>query len=277
VPRSTVRDFRGASESTSNGPPPTTSLTCERRIASATSQIDVETIGGGIRPLLRAHPATQYHEADYGPVYSLDMKPFDLPVVGAPTERADAARNRQRILVAAETLFARDGVACTSMDAIAAEAKVGKGTLFRRFGDRASLALAVLEPSERAFQDAFIRGPAPLGPGAPARDRLIAFGRGLLEQIAAHGDLLLAAQTARTKSSRFESGPYRAYRAHISMLIRDAAPDLDADYTADALLALLGAEVVLHQLDQPGMNVDRLASGWETIVHRLVNHRTRES
>ena len=188
------------------------------------------------------------------------MKPIDLPVPGAPTERADAARNRQRILDAAKTLFARDGVACTSMDAIAAEARVGKGTLFRRFGDRASLALALLDSTERAFQDAFIRGPAPLGPGAPPCERLIAFGRTLLQRLSAHGELLLAAQTAGTPGSRFDAGPYGAYRAHVTMLIRDAAPDLDADYVAEALLATLGAEVVLHQLRQPGMTLDRLAA-----------------
>jgi AcrR family transcriptional regulator len=199
------------------------------------------------------------------------MNPIELPVVGAPSERADAALNRQRILIAAERLFARDGVAGTSMDAIAAEAQVGKGTLFRRFGDRASLALALLDSSERAFQDAFIVGPAPLGPGAPADDRLIAFGRSLLQHLTAHGDLLLAAQTAGTPGSRFDVGPYGAYRAHVTMLIRHAAPDLDAAYTAEALLAPLGAEVVLHQLQQPGMTVDRLASGWEAIVRRLVS------
>jgi AcrR family transcriptional regulator len=199
------------------------------------------------------------------------MKPIDLPVLGAPTERADAARNRQRILEAADRLFARDGVACTSMDAIAAEARVGKGTLFRRFGDRASLALALLESSERAFQDAFIRGPAPLGPGEGPCERLIAFGRSLLQHLCAHGDLLLAAQTAGTPGSRFDVGPYGAYRAHVTILIRDAAPDLDADYAAEALLATLGAEVVLHQLRQPGMTRDRLAAGWETIVRRLVS------
>lgn len=202
---------------------------------------------------------------------SPDMKPVDLPVVGAPTERADAARNRQRILVAEDRLVGRNGVASTSMDAIAAEARVGTGTLFRRFGDCASLALAVLP--ERTFQDAFIRGPAPLDPGAPARDRLIAFGRSLLQHLSAHGDLLLAAQTARTKRSRLESGPYRA---HASMLIREAASDLDASHTADALLAPLGAEVVFHQLDQPGITVDRLTSGWETIVHRLMLYPTRD-
>ncbi len=199
------------------------------------------------------------------------MKPIDLPVLGAPTERADAARNRQRILDAAKRLFARDGVACTSMDAIAAEARVGKGTLFRRFGDRASLALALVESSERVFQDAFIRGPAPLGPGAPPCERLIAFGRTVLQRLSAHGDLLLAAQTAGTPGSRFDVGPYGAYRAHVTILIRDAAPDLDADYAAEALLATLGAEVVLHQLRQPGMTLDRLAAGWETIICRLMS------
>src|ERR1700709_213301 len=135
------------------------------------------------------------------------VKPFELPVIGVPTERADAARNRQRILCAAQNLFARDGVAATSMDAIALEAGVGKGTLFRRFGDRASLALALLESSERDFQESFIRGPAPLGPGAPACERLIAFGQALLSHLADHGDLLLAAQTAGPPGPRVATGP----------------------------------------------------------------------
>jgi AcrR family transcriptional regulator len=198
------------------------------------------------------------------------MKPIDLPLIAPLTERADAARNRQRILVAAQMLFARDGVACTSMDAIAAEAGVGKGTLFRRFGDRASLALALLESSERAFQEAFIRGPGPLGPVAPPGERLVAFGRHLLEHLFNHGELLLAAQTAGIPGRRFDVGPYSAYRAHVTGLIRDADPSLDADYVAEALLAPLGAEVVLHQLSQSGMTLERLGAGWETIVRRLV-------
>jgi AcrR family transcriptional regulator len=205
------------------------------------------------------------------------MKPIDLPLIAPLTERADAARNRQRILIAAETLFARDGVACTSMDAIAAEAGVGKGTLFRRFGDRASLALALLESSESAFQEAFIRGPAPLGPGAPPSERLVAFGRHLLQHLVNHGELLLAAQTAGIPGRRFDVGAYSAYRAHVTMLIRDADPGLDADYVAEALLAPLGAEVVLHQLSQPGMTLERLGAGWETIVRRLVTAKHCQS
>lgn len=199
------------------------------------------------------------------------MQPIELPTIGTTAERADAARNRLLILAAAQRLFARDGVACTSMEAIAAEAGVGKGTLFRRFGDRASLALALVESSERAFQEAFIRGPAPLGPGAPPCERLIAFGHRLLAHIAANGDVLLAAQTAGAPGTRFDSGPYGAYRVHVATLVREAAPDLDAELAADSLLATLSAEVVLHQLRGLQMTLDRLAAGWQTIAGRLLS------
>src|SRR4051794_1619807 len=119
------------------------------------------------------------------------MADLELPVIGAaPRERADAARNRQRILGAAERLIARHGVACVSMDAIAAEAEVGKGTLFRRFGDRASLMRALLDERESAFQESLIRGEPPLGPGAPPAERIIAFGCALLDMIELHGALI---------------------------------------------------------------------------------------
>jgi AcrR family transcriptional regulator len=200
-----------------------------------------------------------------------DFKPIELPILGAPaSERADAARNRQRVLAAAHRLFVRDGVACTSMDAIAAEAGVGKGTVFRRFGDRASLAEALLDSSERAFQEAFIRGPAPLGPGAPACERLIAFGRRQLGRYSDEGDLLLAAQTAGTPGRRFGAGPYGAYHAHLALLLSQAAPTIDAQYAAEALLALLSAELILHQLDR-GMTLSRLGDGWEQVVRQIVS------
>jgi AcrR family transcriptional regulator len=197
--------------------------------------------------------------------------PLPLPQIGPGEERSDAARNRGRILCAAERLFNRDGVACTTMDAIAAEAGVGKGTLFRRFGGRAALALAVLESSEREFQEAFIRGPAPLGPGAPAAERLMAFGRALLRHVAAHSELFLAAETAGAPGARLDSGVWRAYRTHATMLIREANPALDADYAAEALLAPLSAEIVLHQLQNPEMTLARIGDGWEAVTHRVLH------
>lgn len=52
--------------------------------------------------------------------------------------RADAQKNRERILEAASTVFARDGLDA-SLDAVAAEAGVGVGTVYRRFPERQML------------------------------------------------------------------------------------------------------------------------------------------
>ena len=63
-----------------------------------------------------------------------------LPMADEPApERADAARNREAILAAALRLVETRGVDCVTMDTVASEARVGKGTLFRRFGDRTGL------------------------------------------------------------------------------------------------------------------------------------------
>ncbi|MFV2121511.1 TetR family transcriptional regulator, partial [Streptomyces sp. Act-28] len=58
------------------------------------------------------------------------------PVEAPPHLRADAARNRARLLEAAARLAAEQGAANLTMEAVACAAQVGKGTVFRRFGDR---------------------------------------------------------------------------------------------------------------------------------------------
>src|SRR5277367_3040657 len=117
--------------------------------------------------------------------------PPALPMLESPQPmRADAMRNRLAILEAAQRLLASTGVQGMTMDAIACEAGVGKGTLFRRFGDRSALFHAVLDEGERALQEAILRGPAPLGPSARPATRLIAFGAALLDLIEEHGEII---------------------------------------------------------------------------------------
>jgi AcrR family transcriptional regulator len=104
----------------------------------------------------------------------------DQPVVswGAPhAERADAARNRRHLLATARQMLAEQGLDTLTMDALAERAGLGKGTVFRRFGTRAGIFAALLDDDERAFQQQVLAGPPPLGPGAAALDRLIAYGR----------------------------------------------------------------------------------------------------
>lgn len=187
-----------------------------------------------------------------------------LDVVGAPKpERADAARNRQRILDAAERLFAEYGVGGVSMDAIAAEAGVGKGTLFRRFGDKAGLAVALIDERERALQAAVLSGPPPLGPGAEPGERLAAFGSAYARFVVKHLDLLHLSETA-APGARYRIGSYRFWHRHVAMLLHEARPDVDADYTAHALLAPLAADVVKALLEQ--MPKKRVLTGVQSLV-----------
>src|SRR4051812_28991538 len=168
--------------------------------------------------------------------------PTTLPVVsGDPCERADAARNRALILSAAERLVAAHGAENVSMEQVARAAGVGKGTLFRRFGDRVGLMQALLNERESTLQEELIRGEPPLGPGAPPVERLVAFGRRVLAHLEEHGDLLLAAETGG-RWVRFNAPVYLFYRTHLTVLLREAAPEADVEYLADALLAPLAAD-----------------------------------
>jgi AcrR family transcriptional regulator len=201
--------------------------------------------------------------------------PFELPQIEAESfERADAARNRERILCAARRLFDERGASCVSMDDVAEAAGVGKGTLFRRFGSRASLAAAVLTERERAFQEGFIRGEPPLGPGAPPRERLIAFGEAVLETLEAHSELLLAAETGPT---RFTHPAYVVHRLHVMLLLREADAGCDAEMLADTLLAALGADLFIYMRTVRGISLDRLKAGWAELVGRTVPVRQQAS
>jgi len=93
-------------------------------------------------------------------------------------KRADAVRNRERILATAEEMFARDGLA-VSVDDIAHRAKIGIGTLYRHFPTKDALVAAIVidrigrvADRAEALHDTAEPGPALLG---------------LLEQMVAEG------------------------------------------------------------------------------------------
>jgi AcrR family transcriptional regulator len=189
---------------------------------------------------------------------------------GPRAERADAARNRERILQAAERLFAERGVETVSMDAIAEAAGVGKATLFRRFGDRAGLALALLDAKERDLQGLMLRGDPPLGPGAPADARLVAFLDALIDLLEAHTDLVVASETA-PPGARYRSGLYATYHMHVRVLIAEArGADADADALAELLLAPLAGEHYRHLRRERGMPVERIKAATADLARGLL-------
>ncbi|MGY4712287.1 TetR/AcrR family transcriptional regulator [Mycolicibacterium sp. CBM1] len=188
-----------------------------------------------------------------------------LPV-SAPQERGDAARNRALLFEAARTLIAERGADAVSMDDIAAAAGVGKGTLFRRFGSRAALMMVLLDEDEIALQQAFLFGPPPLGPDAPPLDRLVAFGRERLRFVQTHRALLC--EVSRDHDTRY-GPPFAVQHTHIRVLLSSAGTTGDLDAQTDALLALLDADYVTHQLVDRGQSPDSLGDAWESLARKL--------
>ncbi len=184
-----------------------------------------------------------------------------------PCLRADAARNRARLLEAATRLIAEHGAAGVTMEAVAAAAGVGKGTVFRRFGDRTGLLMALLDHSERKFQAAFLTGPPPLGPGAPPEERLRAFGCAMLRRSADELELQLAAEPSADR--RFDNAPRRVLRRHVAMLLRQAVPDADCELLALTLMGHLDPAVINYLTNQCGMPLERLEASWADLITRV--------
>src|ERR1700733_13533796 len=113
-----------------------------------------------------------------------------IPMSQARPERADAVRNRRAILAATEELLATHRPGDISIERVALAAGVGKGTVFHRFGSRMGLMTALMIERAQALTEAVTSGTSPLGPGAPARERLLAFLDEVIEVVGRNKSLL---------------------------------------------------------------------------------------
>ncbi|MEO3928658.1 helix-turn-helix domain-containing protein [Micromonosporaceae bacterium B7E4] len=193
-----------------------------------------------------------------------------LPLAGQPVaERVDAARNRVRLLDAAARLVRERGAEHVTMEAVANAAGVGKGTVYRRFGDRAGLMFALLDHAERTFQEDFLTGPPPLGPGAPPRERLAAFGVATIRHQIRYLDLYLQAEP---KPARQYSPhpPYEVRTLHLASLLRAAGVPGDLDVIAEVLGSYLGTPFLNRLHSHRRVPAERIEAGWRDLVDRLV-------
>ena len=196
---------------------------------------------------------------------------------GAPdaerAERADAARNRRLLLATAREMLAEQEADKLTMDALAERAGLGKGTVFRRFRSRAGIFQALLDDDERAFQERVLAGRPPLGPGAPALDRLIAYGRARTDFLIRHREIARAALDGRETVPAGSQSPMS--REHIRFLLGQLSLGAgDLDVLATQLTAALDGPPLLYvssdTLTQAAPRVsDRLGRGWEELVRRV--------
>lgn len=149
--------------------------------------------------------------------------------------RADAARNREAVLCAAREVFAESGLD-SPLEEIARRARVGIGTLYRRFPSREDLISAALIGKINEYAEAAERGLMTPDPWAGFAEfvrsicALQAGDRGL-------ADLLLITMAP---SGEIEAIRERANRASTELIDRaKAAGKVREDMTGDDLLLLL--------------------------------------
>ncbi len=173
---------------------------------------------------------------------------------GTRPQRADAQRNRARILEAAETVFAVDGID-VPVDLIAEKAGVGVGTLYRHFPTKEKLCEAVLLDRLLALTvDA-----QALADADDPKAAFFGFLTHFVEEGAAKRDLIVAVMGAGMEHDEFSEGVKGDLNDAIGVLLQraQAVGAVRPDVRPDAVLALLGAtcQATVHTDASPALEL----------------------
>ena len=152
-------------------------------------------------------------------------------------ERADARRNRERVLAAAQAVFAAQGPDA-SLEEIARHAEVGIGTLYRHFPTRQALLEAVFRDSVTALcdqADALIDGATPY-------EALSTWLRAQLAHATTYGSLAASAMLTSLGDDGGTSSCEAMRQSAALLLARaQAAGEVRSDVVADDVMRLIGA------------------------------------
>ena len=188
-------------------------------------------------------------------VFFIMPKKHQKPVQRKP--RADAQRNRERILDVAKEAFARHG-ANASLDDIAKQVGVGPGTLYRHFPTRAELLQAVYRAELEKLAAAEQKFTQTMAPTDALRAWLLLF----VDTIAAKQLIAPALNTLLGDPKKVFEASYAKMHQAIRALVKRAVEsgqirsDLDP---MDLLRALIGVSNVASAPD------------WQASARRLVD------
>jgi AcrR family transcriptional regulator len=183
--------------------------------------------------------------------------PKKKPAPPTRKPRADAKRNRERILEVAKDVFTRDGAAA-SLDDIARRAGIGNATLYRHFPTRDALIEAVYRGEVEKLAAAEQRFAATMPPLEALRAWMLLF----IDHVDSKRLIIPAMDTVAGGSMRLIEGArsliHTAFTTSVKRAI--ASGELRADTNPeDFVRALVG---VFHTTAIPG---------WEQSARRLVN------
>ncbi|PID87276.1 MAG: hypothetical protein CSB13_00200 [Chloroflexi bacterium] len=193
------------------------------------------------------------------------------------SERRDAAANRKLILETAEALFNEKGVENVCMAEIAQAAGVGKGTLYRRFANKAELCLALMDTQMSEFQNEMLAKFRKMTDnGIPKVAQLEFFMDALARFTDAHTPLLSEVQSDGLIQEGRSTEPPHFWQYMTVRGLFEAAIDagelpqsLDTEYLADALLAPLKIDTFRFQREVREFSLERISKGLRILIAGL--------
>lgn len=171
--------------------------------------------------------------------------------------RADAVRNRERVLAAAKAVFSKGG-ADASLEAVAKRAQVGIGTLYRHFPTREALFEAVYRREVRQLSELAEQLKDETSPVEALRRWL----HSDIELVATKKGMSAALALAVHGSSELHADSLERLAKAVGVLLDRAvaAGEIRSDISPKDLLRALVGMCYMH--DQPG---------WQASVLRLVD------
>ena len=162
-------------------------------------------------------------------------------------QRADARRNRERLLEVASVVFAESGVDA-SLEDIARQAGVGIGTLYRHFPSRDALLEAVFRRNVDQLADSADE----LLETMPAADALAEWMQRFVSYVASKRGLATHLKTVVSADSDLFAYSHQRMHESIHRLVHAAiaAGGIRADANPDDLLRALSGVCLVY--DQPG-------------------------
>ena len=205
--------------------------------------------------------------------------------------RRDAEEHQRRILEAARKLFAEQGVEAVSMRQIALAAGVGQGTLYRRYAHKGDLCLDLLRDRYERFMDE-VSAMLAARVSAPALTRLESVLTHMVALLEEQGVMLEAIAASHhhdhscDEDERMDARidermdeqhhgmrnapwyrlPHEIFVGLLSEAVaRDELLPLDAEYTADAIMAALNPICYRSQRQELGYSQERILQGLRRI------------
>lgn len=194
------------------------------------------------------------------------MKPNNIiPINPDKPIRADAVRNRRLLLDTALHLFDEFGIEDVTMSAIAKEAKVGKGTLYRHFADKAELCHALLDDDMRQFQIMVLDH---LRACDDAFECLHWFLAQAATYVVTHNELLVEASN-QGGVDMLKHPAHIWWRQTFVGLLARLNLDSDISYIADILYVMLDVQTIRFQRRVQGYDIERIVAGLHMTLWRL--------